>query len=288
MKQWLSAQLRTMMATQQIPYIMAVLLPMHAMAVLGLAYTVSAGMLAYAWWILPGFAVFGGLGAAVMLHRHLSHRSLELRPWLRPMLLWISCMSGQGSPIWWAALHRGYHHAHADRDKDIHSPMDGFWHAYMGWMFGIRHDTVSLRHAADLLRDRQLVWFHKNYNKVIWASLVILAVIDPFFCLWFYVIPMVISLHADSLVNSVCHTKGAGYRRYDSKDQSENVWYLGLLHWGQGWHNNHHSNPRSYDFGTSISGSWKEFDPCLLWVPIISPWSETKKIFRNWRNAWAG
>lgn len=285
---WFKENLQSYRITGQLPYIIAVWFPLHVISLAAIIYTAIKGSWGYLAFLPAGWAIFGGLGAAIMLHRYMSHRSIELRSWLRPILIWISCMSGQGSPIWWAALHRGYHHAHSDRDKDIHSPTKGFWHAYMGWMFSIKPDTVSLRHSTDLLRDKQLVWFHRNYNKVVWSSIIVLMAIDPLFCAWFYAIPAIICLHTDSMVNSICHTKGAGYRPFDTKDLSENIWYLGIFGWGQGWHNNHHANPRSYDFGTSISHRRYEFDPCMLWVPIISPWTETKRIFNQWRAAWAG
>lgn len=274
--------------TGQVPWIFAVWLPFHLIALCGISASFYTPSWTYLWYFLAGWAVFGGLGTAIMLHRVVSHRSLQTRTWMKPILLWISCMAGQGSPIWWAALHRGYHHAHSDREKDIHTPNKGKFNSYMGWFFKIRPDTVNLKHGVDLLRDPMMVWFHKNYNKVVWSSLLILFLIDPMICVWFYVIPSIFGTHTDSLVNTFCHLPYHGYRRFETKDQSRNIWYLGYFGWGQGWHNNHHADPRSYDFGTSVSKKWFEFDPCLLWVPIIAPWTETKNIFRNWREKCVG
>lgn len=285
---WIKHTWHTYKITGQIPYIMSIWLPFHVLLAIGVFLAVQSWSWVYAVYFVIGWAVFGGLGTAVMLHRYVSHRAIKIREWMKPALYWIGCLAAQGSPIWWAALHRGYHHAHSDKEKDIHTPIKGFWHAYMGWMFGIKHDSVNLKYGVELLRDKQLIWFHKNYNKVVWGSILIFALIDPMFCLWFYVIPAMVGLHTDSLVNSVCHTNGAGYRPFDTKDRSQNVWYLGYFGWGQGWHNNHHSDPRSYDFGTTVSKKWWEFDPCMLWVPIVSPWDETKRIWKNWRISCAG
>jgi stearoyl-CoA desaturase (delta-9 desaturase) len=285
---WIKHTWQTYKVTGQIPYIISIWLPFHVLLVAGVAMALQSWSWVYPIYFVIGWALFGGLGTAVMLHRYVSHRAIKVREWMKPGLYWIGCLAAQGSPIWWAALHRGYHHAHSDKEKDIHSPLKGFWHAYMGWMFGIKHDSVNLKYGVELLRDKQLIWFHKNYNKVVWGTIVILMLIDPMFCLWFYVIPAMVGLHTDSLVNSVCHTDGAGYRPFETKDRSQNVWYLGYFGWGQGWHNNHHSDPRSYDFGTTVSKKWWEFDPCMLWVPIISPWDETKRLWKNWRISCAG
>lgn len=283
MIKWLKNNYKTYQVTQQIPYIFSVWIPFHLLAIVGIGLSI----LNWSWWyiayLLVGWITFGGIGTAIMLHRYISHRAIDIRPMLKPILYWIACMSGQGSPIWWAALHRGYHHAHSDKEKDIHSPTKGFWHAYMGWMFTINYNSVSLRYAVEKLKDKQLMWFHKNYNKVIWISFLILFLFNPAMSIWFYIIPALCGLHTDSMVNSLCHTENAGYRIFDTKDHSENVWFLGYFGWGQGWHNNHHNDPRSFDFGATVSKNKKEFDPCMLLVPFISPWSEVKRIWSIWR-----
>lgn len=284
MKEWLEHTWQTYKITKQIPYIISIWLPFHIIAIAGVVVSLQQFSWIYLLYFILGWAVFGGLGTAIMLHRYFSHRAIIIRPILKPILYWIACMSGQGSPIWWTALHRGYHHAHSDKEKDIHSPTKGFWHAYMGWMFTVKHDTVNLKYSVDLLRDGTLIWFHKHYNEVVWISVALLSLIDPIFCVWFYIVPALVGLHTDSMVNSLCHTPSAGYRIFETKDLSVNVWYLGLFGWGQGWHNNHHADPRSFDFGRSISKLWYEFDPCLLWVPFISSWSETIKLWNKWRS----
>jgi stearoyl-CoA desaturase (delta-9 desaturase) len=71
-------------------------------------------------------------------------------------------------------------------------------------------------------------------------------------------------------VNVLGHRKGfIGYRNCETKDNSQNNIILGYLAWGQGWHNNHHYDPKSFDFGTRISGKWYEFDPCKIFLPFL-------------------
>lgn len=288
MNQFVKHTYKTFLITNQVPYMVAIWFPFHLLAIFGIIYGIFHWKFSYAIYIILGWIIFSGLGTAIMLHRYFSHKSFVIRPWLKFPLYWISCMSAQGSPIWWSALHVGYHHSHADNEKDIHSPVKGFWHSYMGWQFYIKHDTVHLKSSIRWFRDSMLVKFHKYYNSIIWISLIIMFIINPMFALWFYVIPIILDLHLNGLINSICHTKNYGYRSFVTKDMSQNVWWLGLFDWGQGWHNNHHYNAKSYDFGTSISKKWYEFDPCLLWLPFISPFSETKKIFKNWRIACRG
>ena len=83
-------------------------------------------------------------------------------------------------------------------------------------------------------------------------------------------LPIAITLAQDNLTNLFGHWKSIiGYRNFDTTDMRQNNFVLGYLGWGQGWHNNHHHDPKSYDFGTNISGKWWEFDPCRIFLPFL-------------------
>ncbi|MFM9011396.1 MAG: fatty acid desaturase, partial [Planctomycetota bacterium] len=61
------------------------------------------------------------------------------------------------------------------------------------------------------------------------------------------------------LVNSATHMWG--YRNYETTDDSRNLWWVGLLGFGEGWHNNHHAYQRMAAHGHR----WWELDP-TYWV----------------------
>jgi stearoyl-CoA desaturase (delta-9 desaturase) len=60
----------------------------------------------------------------------------------------------------------------------------------------------------------------------------------------------------------VCHTFGR--RAFETPDRSRNEWVVGLLAFGEGWHNNHHAFPRSAFHGLR----WWQFDVSgyLIWT----------------------
>jgi stearoyl-CoA desaturase (delta-9 desaturase) len=64
----------------------------------------------------------------------------------------------------------------------------------------------------------------------------------------------VFGLHSTWLVNSATHSWGS--RRFVTRDQSTNSWWVALLTWGEGWHNNHHAHPVSARHGLK----WYEID----------------------------
>jgi stearoyl-CoA desaturase (delta-9 desaturase) len=93
-------------------------------------------------------------------------------------------------------------------------------------------------------------------------------------------IPAAISLYQESNINVFCHSTKFGYRNFETKDQSRNIPVLAWLTWGQGWHNNHHFQGSSYDFGSTVSGKANEFDTSLLLLPLVATKSSREKIYQ--------
>jgi stearoyl-CoA desaturase (delta-9 desaturase) len=173
----------------------------------------------------------------------------------------------------WVAVHRGYHHRWSDTQRDLHSPIHGRFHAFFGWTLGVTEssNTINLKYAANLLRKPNHLWFHKNQFFILWGVPLLLALIDWHFSLAALCLPVAISLIQDNLVNVLGHDSARiGYRNYDTRDNSVNNIILGYCGWGQGWHNNHHHQPASYDFGSGVSGRRWEWDPCRLWLPLLN------------------
>src|SRR6266581_5361754 len=97
------------------------------------------------------------LGVTVGYHRMLTHRSFRPHPVVKFVLLVLGSMAFQGPALRWAATHIK-HHAQADHDGDPHSPLQGLFHAHVGWLFGdglLQADPrVYCRH---LFKDRIVV-----------------------------------------------------------------------------------------------------------------------------------
>ena len=71
-------------------------------------------------------------------------------------------------------------------------------------------------------------------------------------------------LHSTWLVNSATHVWG--YRRYETRDTSTNLWWVALLTYGEGWHNNHHAFQTSARHGLR----WWEVDTTYLAIRVLS------------------
>lgn len=248
-------------------HIRKVFLPLHALGLAALAALPFASPHVL-WLTLLGWTLFSGFGVAVGYHRLFAHRGFKVSRPVELFLLVCGAFGAQGSSIFWIALHRGYHHPYSDTERDIHSPIHGKLHAYVGWIFKIKPDSVSMKYAVDLMRDPAHLWVHKNYVRLLWIPITLSALVSWQIALYFFALPMVLAVHQENLVDLFCHTRNAfGYRNHDTRDDSMNNIVLGLFGWGQGWHNNHHKRPADWDFG---SERWYEFDPCRLIIPLIA------------------
>ena len=203
-----------------------------------------------------------GLGISLGYHRLHTHRSYRAPQWLEYFFAVCGTMTLEGGPIFWVAVHR-VHHQKSDQPGDPHSPRDGGWWAHILWMlFGeTRHNNTRLmaKYAPDLAKDRFYVWLN-NYH---WLPIVVLtallfAIGGLPMVLWGVFLRITLGLHATFLVNSATHMWGA--RRFATRDDSRNTWWVALITFGEGWHNNHHAHPTSARHGLA----WYEFDPSWL------------------------
>jgi stearoyl-CoA desaturase (delta-9 desaturase) len=137
----------------------------------------------------------------------------------------------------------------------------------MLWMLprhGSRHwSELYRRFAPDLMKDpfmrllnRTFLWWHLGLAVILltigtlaagWQTGLSLVV-------WGMFVRLVWVLHVTWCVNSASHIWG--YRNYETDDDSRNLWWVGLLAYGEGWHNNHHAHQRSARHGHR----WWEFD----------------------------
>ncbi len=205
------------------------------------------------------------LGIGIGYHRLLTHRSFATPKGIEYFLATCGTLALQGGPMFWVAAHR-VHHQFSDRDGDPHTPRDGKWWSHIIWMLvgDATHSDIARcsRYAPDICRDRYLVWLSKyNYVPLILLAALLLAVGGLPFFLWGIFFRATIGLHATWMVNSLTHFWGT--RRFATRDDSRNNWFVALFSFGEGWHNNHHAFPTSARHGLA----WYEMD--VSWIASV-------------------
>ncbi|AFZ43443.1 Delta-9 acyl-phospholipid desaturase [Halothece sp. PCC 7418] len=205
--------------------------------------------------------VTAGLGVTLGFHRLLSHRSLEVPKWLEYFLVFCGSLSAQGAVIDWVGLHR-IHHKYSDRDTDPHDSNKGFWWSHIGWMLHeIPADQEIYKYTQDINSDPFYQFLSKYFILIQVAfGLLLYAIGGWSFVIWGVFVRLAVVFHCTWFVNSATHK--FGYKTYESNDESRNCWWVALLTYGEGWHNNHHA----YQYSARHGLQWWEID--ITWMMI--------------------
>jgi stearoyl-CoA desaturase (delta-9 desaturase) len=217
-------------------------------------------------WAAVGVALFlhwltMGVGVSLGFHRLATHRSFKVPKWLEYFVILCGTLAGQGGVKGWVGYHR-MHHLYADQAGDPHDSSQGFWWSHISWLM---HEVPSRdklpRFTKDIDHDPFYTFCHRNYIALqVLLAVLLYAIGGISFVIWGIFVRLLISFHATCFVNSACHM--FGYRSYDVGDRSTNCWWVALLAFGEGWHNNHHAFQSSARFGYR----WWEID--LMWWAI--------------------
>jgi sn-1 stearoyl-lipid 9-desaturase len=218
----------------------------------------------------------GAFGITLCYHRTLTHRALRM---VRPLEIgtaMLGALAFQGDPIDWVATHR-IHHAHADRKGDPHSIRRGLMWAHVSWLFrtneNLPTDEQRKRYTPDLWNDPVYQALRWLYVPMQIALAVLLYVLGGWsWVVWGIFARLVFTYHATWLVNSAAHA--FGYRTYRTPDRSVNSWWVALISWGEGWHNNHHAFPFSARHGLR----WFEFDPTWWTIKLMAAMKLVDKV----------
>ena len=247
---------------------------------LGLTHLLALAAVVPAFFSWSGLAIFaffvwvtGGVGITLCFHRLLTHRSFRTPRWFEYVLTVCGCLAWQGGPLQRVGMHR-LHHKHSDTDHDPHTPEHGFTWAHILWM--LRDDVDGRKGedaAKDLARDPGL----RLLNRWFWLPQVVLAALllgvgwaiggwtlGVSWLVWGVLVRTVFVYHITWFVNSAAHTWG--YRTHDTGEGSTNNWWVALLSFGEGWHNNHHAFPRDAAHGRR----WFEIDPTYWTICLLS------------------
>jgi stearoyl-CoA desaturase (delta-9 desaturase) len=273
---------------------------------LGLAAAVVLLWGAPFYWTYAGLLIvmytLSSVGIGVGYHRHFTHKSFETTPAVRYILAVLGSFAAEGPVIKWVASHR-MHHQHADQPGDPHSPhvagishtgagshddhdphdhhdhrgvlsvLRGFWHAHIGW-FAEPDPPNLLRYVPDLVKEREVVAADRSFLLWVVISLLLPAVLGGVLTqswwgvllgfLWGGLVRVFLVHHVTWSVNSVCHLWGT--RPYATRDQSRDNPILGVLAFGEGWHNAHHAFPTSARHGLK----WWKLDINYLTIRALA------------------
>lgn len=258
--------------TKQIEYsVLAVLQVGGSLAALWWLFTRTTGWIEWSAFIVGYLIINFGLSCG--FHRYFTHKSYETSQAMRYIIGICGQMACQGSVKKWAADHRR-HHSFSDDLGDIHSPyIDGHGRAmgpvkgllisHLGWLWDNAHTDINL-YGKGLVGDpavefcHRTRWFWVGFSLIGFPALWALAFGGPEHVVGTILVGgylrTFIFLNGVMGTNSIAHY--FGYRRYHDVGKATNNWFIALLTLGDGWHNNHHAQPRA----ASNTVVWWELD----------------------------
>ncbi|KAI8472570.1 MAG: fatty acid desaturase-domain-containing protein [Monoraphidium minutum] len=214
---------------------------------------------------LGTYFITGCLGITLSFHRQLSHRSFSSPKWVEYALAYCGVLAVQGDPIEWVSSHR-YHHLNTDSVLDPHSPYEGFWWSHMGWLLDNQttlERVYDRKNASDMEAQPFYTWIRDTYIWHVVAQFAALYALGGLGAVvWGGALRMCWVYHITWFVNSASHVWG--YQTYNTGDQSRNNWWVGLLAFGEGWHNNHHA----FEFSARHGLEWWQLD--MTWLCICA------------------
>ena len=184
-------------------------------------------------------------------------------------------LAAEGSPLFWVATHRK-HHAHSDQDEDPHSPLHGFLWGHMLWLIarvqkGRSKSTLRAMGARSLQRPLCNASSIISCFVVPWLEIAALYCLGQYalggigisMVLWGVCLRMIACYHS-TWVRQLWRPHTWGYRNYETRDFSTNSWWVAMLSYGEGWHNNHHAHQRLARHGHR----WGELDItyAMIWL----------------------
>lgn len=233
----------------------------HALAILALGFISTKAVVTFG--VMYAVTV---LGITFGFHRLFTHRSFKAAKWVEYVAAVAGTLAMQGTVFEWVAHHR-MHHAFSDTDKDPHNARRGFWWSHLGWMLFknpvVDSEEKLKRFGRDISADPFLSFLSRSWVMPTMQILLGIAfwVFGGFdVMLWGIFVRLVAVYHVTWLVNSASHMWG--YRNYEVDDLATNCWWVGLLAFGEGWHNNHHAHGNVAPAGHK----WWEFD--ITWQVI--------------------
>ncbi|XP_013185302.1 acyl-CoA Delta(11) desaturase [Amyelois transitella] len=228
-----------------------------------------------------------GLGAGV--HRLWSHRAFKVKPQLEILLIFFYLLANQRSIVTWARRHR-LHHQCSDTDADPHNATRGFFFSQFGWMCVEPHPEAQKREkyidVSDLMNN-PIIRFQEKY---ITPLLLLVAYFIPTYIPTLWGESLYVSFFANifrtnlvlfmiNLINSAAHL--IGYKPIDATAVGTQYQGLGLIIFGEGFHNYHHTFPydyRSSEFGDikyNLSALFIDFMAKIGWAYDLKVTSES-------------
>ena len=211
------------------------------------------------------------VGHSAGMHRMMIHGSYECHPFMEKLLIYIGVLVGMSGPFGIIKMHdvRDW----AQRQQHCH---DFFSHRQsyfkdLWWQltsrFAFAHPpTINIE--SKYASDKFYQWLESTwrYHQLLLAILLYFLGGWPF-VVWGVFVRVSVSVIGHWTITYFCHNPGPGiWRVKDASVQASNIPGLGVITYGECWHNNHHAFPESARIGIESGQS----DPAWRFIQLLA------------------
>ncbi|KAL0415354.1 UNVERIFIED_CONTAM: Palmitoyl-monogalactosyldiacylglycerol delta-7 desaturase, chloroplastic [Sesamum latifolium] len=275
-----------------------VVVAMHLLCVLA-PFTFNWGAF---WVAVGLYVITGLLGITLSFHRNLSHRSFKLPKWLEYLFAYCGVQALQGNPIDWVSTHRHHHQfcdsekdPHSPLEGFWFSHMSWFFDTK-----AILERCGEPNNVGDLEKQPfykflqttyiihplalgALLYAVGGFPYIVWGMpdmyetvvfIVQIQILGPMgFCgsqhlHQFFEKERSLSPWCENRVGVPYHLAGElclpclGKQAWNTGDLSRNNWWVAMLAFGEGWHNNHHA----FEYSARHGLEWWQID--MTWYVV--------------------
>lgn len=222
---------------------------------------------------------YGGLFfQTVFLHRYAAHQTYTMSKGVEKtafVLTWIFQGSSYLSAYGYGIMHR-MHHAYADTEKDVHSPI--YDKTLFKMMWRTKNVYQDINQMKVKVEDRFLInvpqwksfdtFASSRGSRLFWGACYVTFFFFFATAWWQWLLLPIAFLMAPihgAIINWFAHIYG--YVNFEVKDTSKNFLPFDFLMLGESYHNNHHKRSGNPNFG---GVRWHEFDPTFFVMRILN------------------
>lgn len=235
----------------------------HAAAVYGLYLALTTAKFA-SFITAIGIGILSGVGVTAGAHRLWAHKAYKAKWQMRLILVFLQTVAFQNHIYEWVRDHR-VHHKFTDSDADPHNANRGFFFSHIGWLMLRKHPDVFSKGVkvdmSDIEKDLLIVWQRRLYIILMpiccfliptWLPCYLYGE-KPIVAWYLTLLRYALTLNGTWLVNSAAHIWGT--KPYDNTISPTDSLKIGVLAFGEGWHNYHHVFP--YDYKAAELGNYR-------------------------------
>lgn len=211
------------------------------------------------------------IGHSAGMHRMMIHRSYDCHPIVEKILIYIGVLVGMSGPYGIIKIHdlRDW----AQRKVECHDffshkrgyLLDVWWQLTSKFEFD---NPPAINIEDKYSTDRFYQWLEATwrYHQILLAA--VLYLLGGWaFVVWGVFVRVSVSIVGHWSITYFCHNPGPGiWRVKNAAVQASNIPGLGVLTYGECWHNNHHAFPESARIGIERG----QCDPAWRFIEFLS------------------